>query len=157
MRTIEQIQQALVAAVGGDDEALLRDLREELREAKTVHAAVLAAPAATVPAVPAPAQSGVDDIELAELLADVTFTASQWPNVTIERIGNWLWLTGDTKPLKQDLQNEGWRWHSKKTKERTDGKGVYYWMPPEVRGRKRRHSNKDLDEIRSKYGSAVLK
>jgi hypothetical protein len=155
MRTIAQIQQDLVAAVGGDDESLLLALRQELREAKTAHAAALAAPAESVPVTPVPAEA--DDIELAELLADVTFTASQWPNVSIEQVGDWLWLVGDTRPLKDALKNEGWRWHANKTKERTDGKGVYYWQPPATRGRRRRHSNKDMDEIRTKYGSRQIR
>lgn len=153
MRNIADIKADLVAAAGGDDESRIAELRQELAEAK-------AAPPVAVapePPQPPPVAAGSADDELEGDIADALWGAKNWQGVTIERIGNWLWLTGDTKPIKQDLQSEGWRWHAKKTKERTDGKGVYYWMPPEVRGRKRRHSNKDLDEIRSKYGSAVLK
>ena len=153
MRNIASIKADLVAAAGGDDESLIAALRQELAEAKA------APPVAVAPKPPQQAQDAPvsADVELEADIADALWGAKNWPNVSIERIGNWLWLTGDTRPSKDDLKVEGWRWHSKKTKERTDGKGVYYWMPPEVRGRKRRHSNKDLDEIRSKYGSAVLK
>lgn len=153
MRNIASIKADLVAAAGGDDESLIAALRQELAEAKA------ALPVAVAPEPPqqAPEAPGNADAELEADIADALWGAKNWANVSIERIGNWLWLIGDTRPIKDNLKNEGWRWHPKKTKERTDGKGVYYWMPPEVRGRRRRHSNKDLDEIRSKYGSAVLK
>ena len=65
-------------------------------------------------------------------------------NIVIEIIGCFVWLTGETRPHKEQLKGLGFKWHSKKT--------AWYLDPEDYR----RRSRKDyaLDEIREMYGSS---
>lgn len=69
-------------------------------------------------------------------------------NVTIELIGRWIWITGDTKPIKEHLKQVGFRFCRKKT--------AWYWRSKKEKffktGRR-----KSMDEIRAKYGSEQIR
>lgn len=62
--------------------------------------------------------------------------------IVIEVVGNWIWVTGNTKPVKEDLKNAGLIFASKKV--------AWYYRSEEF---KTTGSKKSLDEIRAKYGS----
>lgn len=62
--------------------------------------------------------------------------------VLIEIVGSWIWITGDTKPVKQDLKGAGYYWAHKKM--------AWYWYPEGFGGGRGTNS---LDELRNKYGS----
>ena len=64
-------------------------------------------------------------------------------HVDVELCGSWLWITGDTKPYKNELKALGARWSANKT--------CWYIH----RGHYRRYHNRaySLDEIRGMYGS----
>ena len=67
--------------------------------------------------------------------------------VEIEVCGNWLWLSGNTKDYKEDLKKLGCFWANKKKK--------WYYRPAEHKS-----FNKgawDMDSIREKYGSSIVK
>jgi hypothetical protein len=64
------------------------------------------------------------------------------PNLDISLIGLWVWVTGDTKPVKEDLKALGCRWHS--------GRKCWFWKPAGL-GRSRANPG-SLDEIAAKYG-----
>lgn len=64
--------------------------------------------------------------------------------INIEVIGSWIWVTGETKAIKEELLNLGFKWASKKK--------AWHWA--EKRNTKR--SNKDLDGIRATYGSVLV-
>lgn len=60
----------------------------------------------------------------------------------IEVIGCFLWVSGNTKPYKEDLKVLGFKWHSKK---------LCWYKAPE--GYKRRGNTQyDMNEIRDMYG-----
>jgi hypothetical protein len=60
----------------------------------------------------------------------------------ISLIGYWIWIHGETKPVKEALKAEGCRWHS--------GRVCWYWKPSWFG---RTHSNPDsLDQLAAKYG-----
>jgi len=59
-------------------------------------------------------------------------------------IGCFVWVTGDTKPHKEQLKALGFKWHSKKS--------AWYLAPEGYRQRSRREYG--LDEIRSMYGTS---
>lgn len=63
--------------------------------------------------------------------------------IEIELCGTWLWITGDTKPYKEQLKELGFKFSGKKL--------AWYWKP----GTYRKKSKKELtiDEIRNLYGS----
>ena len=65
----------------------------------------------------------------------------------VELCGSWLWISGDTKPVKDELKAAGCRWASKKS--------MWYWHPSDQAPKHRRGSS-SMDQIRSKYGSRVL-
>ena len=62
--------------------------------------------------------------------------------ILIEVVGNWIWVTGNTKPVKQQLKDAGLFYASKKV--------AWYYRAEEY---KTTGSKKSLDEIRAKYGS----
>jgi hypothetical protein len=65
--------------------------------------------------------------------------------ILIEVVGNWIWVTGDTKPVKQQLKDAGLFFASKKV--------AWYYRSEEF---KTTGSKKSLDEIRAKYGSETV-
>jgi len=62
--------------------------------------------------------------------------------ILIEVVGNWIWVTGNTKPVKQQLKDAGLFYASKKV--------AWYYRAEQY---KTTGSKKSLDEIRAKYGS----
>ena len=42
------------------------------------------------------------------------FVRMKLKNVEIELIGTWLWIHGDTKPVKEQLKAHNCKWHSKR-------------------------------------------
>jgi hypothetical protein len=64
-------------------------------------------------------------------------------NCDVLLIGTWLWITGDTKPYKENLKSLGCRWHSKR--------GCWYYATEGQRKFSRR-SNASLTELAGKYG-----
>ena len=66
----------------------------------------------------------------------------------IELCGSWLWIGGNTRKHKEALKAAGCQWCSKKK--------LWSWKP----AGKRYHSyrgTKSMDQIRTKYGSQVIK
>ena len=70
------------------------------------------------------------------------------PNITIELIGSWLWITGETKPIKEYLKELGFKFSGKKS--------AWYWKPGEKKYRKKSKRELNLDEIRNLYGSETV-
>jgi len=50
------------------------------------------------------------DIELEKIISQIL----HYENITIEVIGSWIWLSGDTKIIKDKLRNLNFKWASKK-------------------------------------------
>ena len=74
--------------------------------------------------------------KIAELLA-LNLTG-----VEILLVGTWLWVTGDTKPVKTALKSVKMRWHSKRK--------MWYWHTPQY---KRRYNSKaTFGDICDTYG-----
>jgi len=64
------------------------------------------------------------------------------PEIAIEIIGNWIWVTGHTYEVKQQLKEAGLFYASRKV--------AWYYRDEEY---KTAASNKTIEEIREKYGS----
>lgn len=77
-----------------------------------------------------------------EILEKVIFI----PNIYIEICGCWVWITGDTKPVKDIIKQAGFSWAVKKK--------AWYWKPYEQKRRK--HKEWDMDQIRNVYGSQTV-
>lgn len=81
------------------------------------------------------------DIELEKIISQILF----YENVIIEVVGSWIWLQGDTKPIKDFLKELGFKWASKKKQ----------WYYGEMKGRNPKQ--KSMSDIKSKYGCQTVR
>lgn len=81
------------------------------------------------------------DLDLEKIISKIL----HFENITIELVGSWIWLSGDTKEIKDKLKELGFKWASKKK----------MWYYGEMKGKS--HGEKSLDEIKDKYGSETVK
>lgn len=72
----------------------------------------------------------------------------KFPGIIVELCGSWLWISGDTKPIKEELKACGCRWSSTKK--------MWYWHHPEE-GYHRSKGKSTMTDIRNKYGSQTFK
>ena len=82
--------------------------------------------------------------ETAEQFIDLINELMRMDDIVIEIIGCFVWVTGNTKPHKEQLKALRFKWHSKKS--------AWYLAPEDYR----RRSRKDyaLEEIRAMYGTS---
>ena len=81
------------------------------------------------------------DLELEKIISQIL----HYENIVIEVVGSWIWLSGDTKLIKDKLKELNFKWASKKK----------MWYYGEMKGRNPKE--KSLDEIKSKYGCETVK
>ena len=81
------------------------------------------------------------DVELEKIISLIL----HFENITIELVGSWVWVSGDTKEIKEKLKELGFKWASKKK----------MWFYGEMKGRNPKE--KSIEEIKGKYGSETLK
>lgn len=77
---------------------------------------------------------------------EIIYRVASVPGVTVEVCGSWIWVSGDTKPVKEILKEAGLRWASKKK--------MWYWSPEPKR---RRGPGQSMEWIRERYGSSRVK
>lgn len=65
-------------------------------------------------------------------------------SIDVELVGSWIWLSGDTKPHREQLKAMGFRW---------SGQRLRWYLAPKDR-KWHRHSSEDMDGLRARYGSA---
>jgi curved DNA-binding protein CbpA len=81
------------------------------------------------------------DIELEKIISQIL----HYEDITIEVVGSWIWLSGNTKAIKETLKELNFKWASKKK----------MWYYGEMKGKNIKP--KSMDEIKSKYGCETLK
>ncbi len=81
------------------------------------------------------------DIELEKIISQIL----HYENIIIEVVGSWIWLSGDTKIIKDKLKDLNFKWASKKK----------MWYYGEMKGRNPKQ--KSMSEIKSKYGCETLR
>ena len=67
--------------------------------------------------------------------------------ITVELCGCWLWVSGDTRAVKEELKAAGGRWSSSKK--------MWYWRHQED-GAHWSRGRKSMQQIRAKYGSQTF-
>ncbi len=67
--------------------------------------------------------------------------------ISIELCGTWVWITGDTRPVKDALKSIGCFWARKKA--------AWYWRSKENRNTGKGKSL-SMDKIRARHGSKVF-
>lgn len=80
--------------------------------------------------------------ETAAEFIDIIAKLVRLPGIIIELCGSWLWITGETRAVKDELKELGFRW--------SKNKSAWYYHHGEYRKGKGEMS---LDDIRIKYGS----
>jgi curved DNA-binding protein CbpA len=63
--------------------------------------------------------------------------------ITIEIIGSWIWITGNTRPVKEELKQKGFRFSHNKT--------AWYWYYGDYHKFSKRQFS--MDDIRAMWGS----
>jgi hypothetical protein len=86
-----------------------------------------------------------EQIRLSEEYRAVIEKLINLPGIVIEVVGNWIWVTGNTYPVKKQLKEAGLFFASKKV--------AWYYRAEEY---KTKGGKKTLDEIREKYGSEKI-
>ena len=81
------------------------------------------------------------DLELEKIISQIL----HYEDITIDVVGSWIWLSGDTFKIKDKLKELNFKWASKKK----------MWYYGEMKGRS--HKEKSLDEIKGKYGCTTVK
>lgn len=84
------------------------------------------------------------DVEVRNKLCEVL----GYPNLIVEVCGAWIWVTGETKIVKEVLKSAGFYWASKKE--------AWYWRRKEDASHGGRNRNYSLDEIRLTHGRQVI-
>lgn len=84
----------------------------------------------------------VSEEELKSVLNEVVKLKA---NITIELVGTWIWIQGDTYPVKRQLKELSFKWSAKKK--------MWYWGTLTHSC----HTTMDMSYIRLKYGSTVYK
>lgn len=69
------------------------------------------------------------------------------PGLIIEICGLWIWITGETREVKETLKENGFFWAIKKK--------AWYWRPEELKSFKNKNPL-SMEEIRSKYNSTII-
>ena len=82
--------------------------------------------------------------ETADQFKDLIADLMKMDAITIEIIGCFVWVTGNTRPYKEKLKALRFQWHTKKV--------AWYLAPEDYRKRSRK--DYALDEIRAMYGTS---
>jgi hypothetical protein len=83
------------------------------------------------------------DAEVEQAIMDkiMVLIALRMPEVKVALIGTWIWVTGETKPWKEQLKVEGLRWHV--------ARKCWYFT---TQKRKSFYSRKGLSQLADRYG-----
>jgi len=81
------------------------------------------------------------DIEIEKIISQIL----HFENITIEVVGSWIWLSGDTRAIKETLKDLNFKWASQKKQ----------WYYGEMKAKN--PIPKSMDEIKSKYGCETLR
>lgn len=87
------------------------------------------------------AEQQKNELELDKALRDAASALTGLPGIEIELVGKWLWVSGNTFPIKAQLSAAGFTW--------APVKKLWYYKGTESRGR----GNLSIEEIKLKYGS----
>lgn len=83
-----------------------------------------------------------EDTKLREILSKTI----AFENITIEIVGAWIWLSGNTYAYKKELKEYGFKWASQKK--------MWYWHSEAYRKKSRKTLS--MDAIRNYYGSTKV-
>jgi len=82
------------------------------------------------------------DVELEKIISLIL----HFEIITIELVGSWIWVSGDTKEIKDKLKEFGFKWARKKM--------MWYYGEKKIFNHGK---TKSMDEIKSKYETKTFK
>lgn len=87
------------------------------------------------------------DFEADEALRNILQKIIHFAGITIDIVGCYIWIDGNSYPYKDVLKEIGFRWSGQRKK--------WYWTNSEYK----RHSNKKMsyEDIQNKYGSTEIR
>lgn len=86
--------------------------------------------------------NGVEfDLELEKVISKIL----HFEHIVIEVVGSWIWVSGDTRHIKETLKELNFKWANKKK----------LWYYGEMKGKNPKQ--KSMEEIKNKYGCEVVK
>ena len=86
-------------------------------------------------------KDGEFDLELEKIISQIL----HYQDIVIEIVGSWIWISGNSKSIKNELKELGFKWANKKK----------MWYYGEMKGRNPKQ--KSMEDIKAKYGSQVVK
>jgi hypothetical protein len=94
-------------------------------------------------------QANFEETNYAEELNEVLNSLLTLEGLILEVCGNWIWISGDSKPHKKALGKDGLKcfW--------SNPKKMWYYRPAEYKSSSRKSTG--MDDIRAKYGSSAAK
>lgn len=90
-----------------------------------------------------------EQINLNERYREAIQKISHLPNINIELVGTWIWVSGDTKAVKDDIKEAGFSF--------SPGKLMWYFRGEEYKSFGSKKGEMSMEEIRAKYGSENIK
>lgn len=84
--------------------------------------------------------------ETPQQFKDIINKIIRMDGINIEVCGSWIWITGNTRPYKDYLKEQGFRWSPKKE--------AWHWHTGDYK--KWSKQELSLNEIRAKYGSHTV-
>ena len=79
---------------------------------------------------------------------DIINELIKYNELTIEIIGSWLWVSGDTYPLRDSIKKLGMLW--------SKGRKKWYYTADTI-GANTRYKKKTYDELKNNYGYTKIK
>ena len=99
-------------------------------------------------------KSGKSITEIEELLKESVEMRNKlcevigFPGLIVELCGSWIWITGETRAVKEILKSAGFYWAQKKL--------AWYWHKKEEGKTKGFRGKFTMDEIRSRHGAQQI-
>jgi len=87
-----------------------------------------------------------DEIKISEDFQKIINELINLEGLTIDIVGNWLWVHGDTRPHKDMIKSVGLWWANKKK--------MWYYRPANFKGGR---GTKTYEQITNKYGKTTVK
>ena len=73
----------------------------------------------------------------------------KYNELTIEIIGSWLWISGNTYPLRDMIKNLGLLW--------SKGRKKWYYTADNIEGANKYYKKKTYDQLKNDYGYTKIK
>ena len=80
---------------------------------------------------------------------DIINELIKYNELTIEIIGSWLWISGNTYPLRDCIKNLGLLW--------SKGRKKWYYTNDELDNKNTHYKKKTYEELKQSYGYATIK